>query len=429
MDANLNHNQSIIFDAIFNSDMSMKATCPFELAYWGGFGSGKSFITMLVAYHLCVKYPGSEILFTRYSYRQLMDSCESQFLALFPPHLYGYNYKKSDHELHFINGSKILYRAFDDPKKVLSNSYDGVVMCQAEELSEKHFSEVLGRLRGTKLPKRFVFTEGNPRRGWCKRRYHDNETPTDCLYIRATTYSNSENLPDGYIERMEQNYPPSYIKQYLEGSWDATRTNVYDQFKEHHKIPRQPLQDHWHIIIGLDHGTRVDTSIVFMAKTEHGQIFIFDEWHKSHPTVDEIVIACNRYGYGKPIIADYSMKVADRDYGSWWKDLQAKGLNLIECVKNKSGNILLINELFYKNKLCVFSDLSYVITQHEEYSYKDTEFDDSDKFEVIKKNDHSVDAVQYGIRYLHGVDVSSPADRFKIDTKKPTLHDYVTGRA
>ena len=34
-----------------------------------------------------------------------------------------------------------------------------------------------------------------------------------------------------------------------------------------------------------------------------------------------------------PIIADYSMKVADRDYGSWWKDLQAEGLRLIEAKK------------------------------------------------------------------------------------------------
>ena len=63
------------------------------------------------------------------------------------------------------------------------------------------------------------------------------------------------------------------------------------------------------------------------------------------------------------------------------------------------------------------------------WEFLDIEFDDSDKFEVIKKNDHSVDAVQYGVRYLNGVDVSSPADRFKVDTKKPTLHDYVTGRA
>jgi hypothetical protein len=65
------------------------------------------------------------------------------------------------------------------------------------------------------------------------------------------------------------------------------------------------------------------------------------------------------------------MKVQDRDYGSWWRDLQSHGLNLIEAVKEKSGNILLVNQLLFQNKLFFFDNISYVIDQHKNYMYVD----------------------------------------------------------
>jgi len=129
-----------------------------------------------------------------------------------------------------------------------------------------------------------------------------------------------------------------------------------------------------------------------------------------------------------PIIADYSMKVADRDYGSWWKDLQAEGLRLIESVKEKSGNILLINQLLWQNKLMFFEHLSYVIEQHKNYRYLDTIHANNDEFRVVKKDDHSVDAVQYAIRHIKDIKVKSPADAYNIKQHKPTLRDYVEGR-
>lgn len=428
MKANLNYNQSIIFNAVFNSDMTIKNDCPREIAFWGGYGSGKSWISILLAYYLCHYNPKVQLLMTRYSYRQLKDTCIVQFLDAFPPDVYGYTHMKADHEFHFANGSKIIFRSFDDPRKILSSSYDAVIMCQAEELKEEHFLGALGRMRGTALPVKLIFTEGNPRYGWCKKRYHDNDPPEDCLYIRATTYSNRKNLPKDYIKNMEENFPPSYIQQFLEGNWDSTQNAVYDQLMSHHVIPRQQIHDHWYKCIGLDHGTRVDTSIVYMAKDESGRIYIYDEWHKPQPTINEIVAACTKYG-PQPIIADFSMKVQDRDYGSWWNDLKSHGLNLIESVKQKSGNILLVNQLLFQNKLFFFDNIPYVIDQHKNYMYVDKLHANDDQFKVVKKNDHSCDAVQYAVRHLKNVEVKNPTAKWGLMDHKPTLDDYVKGRA
>lgn len=427
MDIILNENQSKIFKSIFDSNVYQRHDCPSEIAFWGGYGSGKSYISIVLAFLLCRQHANAQILMTRFSYRQLKDTCIVQFKEVFPPNTNNYIHQKADHEFHFTNGSKIIFRSFDDPRKILSSSYDAVIMCQAEELKEEHFLGALGRLRGTALPKKFIFTEGNPRFGWCKKRYHDQELPKNCMYIRASTYSNKKNLTEDYIKNMEENYPPSYIKQFLEGNWDSVQNAVYDCLMDHHVIPKQRIQKHWYKCIGLDHGTRVDTSIVFLAKDELGNIYIYDEWHKSKPLVSDIVNACNKYG-PLPIIADYSMKVADRDYGSWWKDLQAEGLRLIEAKKEKSGNILLINQLLWQNKLMFFNHLKYVIDQHKNYRYVDTLHSNTDEFKVVKKDDHSVDAVQYAIRHIKDIKVKSPANAFKPDINQKTLRDYVEGR-
>jgi hypothetical protein len=49
--------------------------------------------------------------------------------------------------------------------------------------------------------------------------------------------------------------------------------------------------------------------------------------------------------------------------------------------------------------------------------------------EVVKKDDHSVDAVQYGYRHIKDIKVKSPADAFRPDIRQKTLREYVEGRA
>jgi len=158
MKIRLNENQSKIFANVFTKEMFMREDCPREIAFWGGYGSGKSFITIIIAYNLCSQHKGVQLLMTRYSYRQLKDTCIVQFKEVYPPDEYGYVHAKADNEFQFNNNSRIIFRSFDDPRKILSSSYDVVIMCQAEELKEEHFLGALGRLRGTALPKKLIFT-------------------------------------------------------------------------------------------------------------------------------------------------------------------------------------------------------------------------------------------------------------------------------
>ena len=425
MNIELNYKQSIIFNAIFDQNMRIKDDCPSEIAYFGAFRCGKSFVMMLIAYYIVIEYPNTNWLFCRATYPELKDSVIPQFLELFSPEQHGYEYKSSDRVAKFPNKSTINFRAFDRDSKILSNEYSGATLCQAEEIHEALFLMILGRLSSDSLPKPLLFTEGNPADSWCKERYVENKLD-HILFVEGTTFDNQHNLPKNYIENLKLNYPPDYIDRYLYGGWNRTSDRVYTALMDHHIIPPIIRKDYYYTIICMDHGTVNDTSLVWMCKDESDNVFIFDEWHKKQAQLHEIVAASNRHGK-VPIIADYSMKVGDTRHISFWDDLKRHGLYLIEAKKDKTANILLVNQGFHTNKLFIFNDLNYVIQQHKRYQYKRAGLSDTEdrKEEVIKKDDHSVDAVQYGYRHIKDIQVKGPSYELKIDSSGKTLSDYV----
>jgi hypothetical protein len=225
---------------------------------------------------------------------------------------------------------------------------------------------------------------------------------------------NEANLDPKYMEGLLRDYPQDYIERYIYGGWDRTSDRVYTAFKAHHITPKIWIQKHFYVCIGYDHAGINDTSLVWVAKDESGNMFICDEWHKSQAQFHEVCKALTRHG-NLNIIADYSMKTPDRDQGSWWLDLQQQGFRLFEANKaSKFDNILLVNKLFHQNKLFIFDTLDYVIKQHKGYKYKPARLNETEnrREEVVKKDDHSVDAVQYAVQYLKNIEVDSPAKVF-----------------
>lgn len=429
MKATLNYKQSIAFNAVFNPDMTIKDDCPSEIAYFGAFRCGKSMVMMMIAYHIVTQYPKTNHLFCRATYPELKDSVIPQFLELYPPAIYGYEYRATSREAKFKNGSTINFRAFDRDSKILSNEYSSATLCQGEELPEALFLMILGRLSGDSLPKPLLFVEGNPADSWCKKRYVDNK-PDHILFVEGTTFDNQSNLPENYIENLKLNYPPDYIDRYLYGGWNRTSDRVYTALMDHHIIPPITRQNYYYTMICMDHGTINDTSLVWMCKDESDNVYIFDEWHKKQAQLHEIVEASKRHGI-LPIVADYSMKAGDTRHISFWDDLKSHGLRLIEAKKDKAANILMVNQGFHLNKLYIFNNLHYVIQQHKRYQYKRAGLSDTEdrKEEVVKKDDHSVDAVQYGYRHIKEIEVKDPSAKWAMINDGPTLDDYVKGRA
>jgi len=433
LDIKLNPKQSIIWNSIFNPDMTIKQYVYREFSYWGAYRCGKSLIYMMIACVLCKNYASLNLLYCRATYGELEDSVIKQFRELFPEHKAGYKYKIQKREAIFDTGSVINFRAFDKDTKILSTEFDAAFFCQSEEIPHRLFLQLMGRLSGRKLPKNFLFVEGNPEDDcWPKERYKndDNVLPNDCLYVEGEMRENKENLPPDYIETLEREYPQDWINKYIYGRWDIKVGRVYDELKaEIHIVEPFKIPEHWYRIIGFDHGTKNPSAMNWLCVDEIGRIFIYDEYYEKGKHNYELAAANKKNGIYVSI-GDTSMKVkTSRSNGTWgsvWDDLVEDGIRLVEATKDKKANILLVNKFFKQNRLFIFDTCLNTIREHRKYRYKPVRpgKEENHSEEVIKSNDHTCDAVQYAIRYLKDKKVTEPTPYPKEQTLEYHVHRF-----
>lgn len=366
-------------------------------------------------------YPGLRWIFCREYGTELLDSVIPQFLEMFPEHLSEYRYFKQPKEARFSNGSTIFFRAFDSVgvRKILSSSYDGGCICQAEQTSKSLVLELIGRFRSMALPRKILLVEGNPDPAcWPKKRYISGSLPKGCVYFEAPTQVNEENLIDNYVDRMKENYPKEWIDRKIYGKWDSKSGVIYSEFDlDFHVINRFEIKDWWFKAVGVDHGYVNPSCFLWGAVDDKKNIYIYDEFYKSHQQTHELITAAQRYG-PLPMPADTSMKKKERDYGNLWDDLVAGGLNLVEVPKDKMANILGVNKLFHQRRLFIFHNCKKLIGEMEDYIWKPHKLNDdkSPTEEVRKIHDHACDALQYLIRYLNDIKVLTPVEKNYLNT-------------
>ena len=385
-----------------------------EYSMFGGFANGKSFYTMLKTHQILLTYPNVRWFFIKSVSKDFDITVIDQMNSLFGE-AGAYTYRRQAKEFVYKNGSNLKFLGLDDKSvdRILSSEIDGATINQAEDLHEEVFMQLVGRLRGTNLPKRLMLIEGNPGPGWCKKRYKDDSHADYLKFYEASSYVNQKNLPDNYIDKMKDIYGSEKIQRYIEGSWDSSSTLVFPGFEEfHHVTPSTEIPRTSFTVVGFDHGIVNPSAYVWISKLTNGEIHVWDEWHKPRATFEELIYAAHKNGR-HPIIADYSIKRADRDHISLWEDLLKNGLNLKESNKDKQGNIRLINRLLQEKKLFIHNKCHNLIREMKVYHWKLTRYGDIHQYkeEVVKKDDHALDALMYGIRAIADKEVKEPVVR------------------
>ena len=413
MDIELHEKQSLFFSQIFDENSRVRTDNDYyEFLFVGGFGSGKSMITMLCTFLIVAMNPGIPWLFARQTYQEMRDSVIPQFLELFPEKQCGYKHKKEAKEFHFNNGSYIHFRAFDKDEKILSNQYAGVTLCQVEQIEYALFLQIHGRLRHGKseLGKNILLMEGNPSAGWVKNRYKSGKVPKNAFMVEATTFDNPF-LPKGYVERLIEIYPESWIRRYVYGEWSNLDEMVFDEFREEfHVIPPFTVIPSYKSVIGGDYGFVNPSAFIWMCRDYDGRIIIYDEFYAPGQSIEDLVLANRKHGK-LPTVFDYSTKRPDRDGKSVWSDLEGNGIWLIESNKDETRNIVSVNSLFKQNKLFITSNCVNLIREIQEYKWKPEKIGDSrNRAETpIDKNNHAIDAMLYGIAYMEDVVSKDPS--------------------
>lgn len=408
---NLTEKQTSFYQALFNADGTLRKTDIVEAAYFGGFGSGKSLIVALATMTIVQVYAGAPWLYARETYTELKDSVIPQFLEDFPPEKFGYRYIQHKREAHFKNGSLIYFRAFDNGDKIKSNSYAGASICQAEEVPYELYLQIWGRMRHKKsgIPKHLMLLEGNPSDSWCKQRFIDNPIPKGSYFIEATTFDNPY-LPPDYVQNLLEKYPESWIRRYVYGEWGNFDEMVLSGFSEKvNVIEPFEISPHYKKAIGGDYGYVNPSAFVYGAIDYDDNIIIYDEFYEKQQSMGEIAEAAMRHGKTVTVY-DFATKAPSKDGKSIWSELQELGVPLIESNKDKLRNISVTNTLLKTGKLYITKNCVNLIKEIRGYKWKKLKLGEMKNHseEVVKKDDHAIDALLYLVAYIEDLKSTDP---------------------
>lgn len=394
----------------------------------GSRASKKSKTTAINYIYNMMKYPESNLLVVRKTFRTLQDSCwtdlkwatnklgvedlwefkHSPLMATYKP-----------------TGQKIYFRGLDDPLKITSIAVEKGVLCWMwleeayEILSEEDFDMLDESIRGECPPelwKQITITL-NPwnEKHWIKRRFFDDMTGTDSegkpiykarktpvsedgqILAITTNYLCNEFLDAAdhkVFERMKKENPRRYKVAGL-GDWGIVEGLVFenwreesfdiksDEFqKEHPKLKTR---------CGLDFGYTNDPTAapIMFLDAEKKQLFIWDELYKTGLSNRKIYDELAKMGYSKERFTADCAEPKSID------ELKGFGLRVKGAHKGKdsiNNGIQWIQDL----QIIIHPRCVNFITEISNYTWDTDRF--GKKLNVpIDDFNHLMDAMRYGV--------------------------------
>lgn len=374
----------------------------------GSRASKKSTTAALNLIYRIIKYPKSNALVVRKTYRTLQDSCYAQ-LSWACDRLgvkEYFDFKLSPLEIIYKpTGQKILFRGLDDPLKVTSVTVDVGYLCflwieeAYEIMSESDFDMLDESIRGEvpgELFKQITLTL-NPwnERHWIKGRFFDREDK-ETLAI-TTNYLCNEWLDESdrnVFERMKVHNPRRFQVAGL-GNWGIAEGLVYENFIEQ-KYTLSDVRD-CVTVAGLDFGYTNDPTAFFIGflDDKNKVLYVWDEIYKKGLSNRKIYEEIKKHGYAKESITGDSAEPKSID------ELYDYGLRIKGAKKGRDSimnGIQWIQDL----KIVIHPRCTNFITEISNYTWDKDRFGKTLNVPVDDFN-HLMDAMRYALEeYITG---------------------------
>ncbi|MDO4721417.1 MAG: PBSX family phage terminase large subunit [Peptostreptococcaceae bacterium] len=289
----------------------------------GGYGSSKSYH---VALKLILKLYEEKrtCLVVREVYETIRESCFSLFLEILDDMDLLADGKRSRSkvvaitspmQLKFPNGSKVIFKGMDKPKKL--KSIHNISIIWIEECSEvkyEGFKELIGRMRHPSLPL-YMILSSNPveKANWTYKHffmdelaapkriilddetlYEQGEIKLDNTYYHHSTADDNLFLPKSYLEELEEmkNYDQDLYRIARKGRYGVNGILVLPQFEvmEHQEvlnhigdIPKRFYR------VGMDFGFEESFNAVLRMAIDDKEkvLYIYWEYYKNKMTDDK----------------------------------------------------------------------------------------------------------------------------------------------
>ena len=356
-----------------------------------------------------IKYPQSNLLVVRKTYRTIKDSCYTQLKwAIHRLNLDDYfDTKESPLEITYRpTGQKIYFRGLDDPLKVTSIAVDKGYLCwlwieEAYEIgNEADFNMLDESIRGaipeeSGLFKQIVITL-NPwnEHHWIKKRFFDTED--DQTLALTTNYLCNEFLDEAdkkVFEFMKKNNPRRYRVAGL-GEWGIVDGLIFENWEEKaFDINKIRGQQGIKSVFGLDFGYTNDPTALFcgLIDQQNKILYVFDEMYQNGMSNEKIAEKVISMGYGKEKIRADSAepKSIDRLYD----------LGLYRITKARKGKDSINNGIDFLQdyKILIHPRCTNFITEISNYTWDEDTKTGRKLNKPIDDFNHLMDAMRYAI--------------------------------
>lgn len=418
-------------------DMCLDPNGPQFIAYYGGYGSGKSLILCIINIIWGVLY-GGEYVIAREFMPELRRTTLQTFKEILPKELL-IEERVADAQFRIksqVGEAKFHFVGLDEPGKLDSLNLSGVSIDESSQTSREAMLKLQGRLRNKRGLRKMLLV-GNPKghdfvyeyfvKQDCfqpfldpvrRRKVTIEEQKAQYKIVIAPSTEN-KHLPANYVSQMLSSYSKERIERDIMGSFDAFQGQVYTEFRrDTHVVPAFRIPDEWPKFIGLDVGYTNPTAAVFCAIDYDGAVWVYKEYYQNERIIPEVVNGLP----GEPGLKQ--LVGADKIEGIWidpsakanrgkdsdfqtYLDHIPKDWSLIPANNEVSTGIdrvksyMKINERTGKPRLFIFDTCTNLIDEIVKYRWKELApgqaATSNQKEEPVKKDDHAADALRYAI--------------------------------
>lgn len=211
-----------------------------------------------------------------------------------------------------------------------------------------------------------------------------HDTGSRLSILNVPTFANPH-TPDDFKDEMQQKSGQVFDREVM-GEFTDFEGLVYKWFDQSNIVPADDLPVEFDkTIYGLDFGGSVPTALVCLRQAGDDW-YAVDEFYETRVTDDAIAAEGDRmyerYGRGR-IYADHEPRTIEK--------LQHEGLSVKKADKAVDEGIRHVNGL--SENLYVSRSCSNLINEFNSYQYKDG----GDSDDVLKENDHLMDALRYAL--------------------------------
>ena len=384
--------------------------------YSGAVGAGKTMFAAHVAIEACLNNPGTKGFLGCLTYTQL----KNVLFTTFKEEMYKYQDEldkngipvqilkrlvtsKGNMEAEFYNGSIIYFIACEKEEKIRGYNLDFFILDEPIEIDELIFTQLMARLRGKHLKRTFGLLTTNPgsELHWIYQRFYINKSGSpEYNHIDTCTYDNIF-LDPSYIHDMEEAYDEDWVKRMLRGEWGAYSGQIFKCFNHDRHVgsfDKFPNEDIKYYVAGVDWGITNPSSVITLGVTKDNNVHVVHEYRNDYLKEDK-----KTSNVLSRVIADLNKKY---HYRKVWCDPSAKdlivqthslGVPIEKADNDVASGIGKINSLLQKDRLKIDKHCEYLRKEMPAYSRKKDKMNSNLTEEPVKLNDHSIDALRYGL--------------------------------